>query len=209
MSGSPPFDETPTPSRGSADDGHPGTTRSDAALMHQMNAGSTAAFGELYDRHQSQALRVARSCCPNAANAEEAVQDAFESIWRSRRTYRAERGPVVAWAMAIVRYRAMAIAKGRGRDAYGLVEVLPEASSAPDKALDDAVAAADAEHLLNLLQRIPDAQREVIVLAFFGQLTHTEIAAHLGLPAGTVKGRMRLGLDKLRTDLDCDISRRE
>jgi RNA polymerase sigma-70 factor (ECF subfamily) len=169
--------------------------------MHQMNAGSTAAFGELYDRHHLQALRVARSCCAGAANAEEAVQDAFESIWKSRATYRAERGPVVAWAMAIVRYRAMAIAKGRGRDAHGLVDVLPEAASSADKAIDDAVAAGEAEHLLALLQRIPPAQREVIALAFFGQLTHTEIAEHLGLPTGTVKGRMRLGLDKLRTDL--------
>ena len=170
--------------------------------MHQMNAGSTAAFGELYDRHQREALRVARSCCANAAHAEEAVQDAFESIWRSRSTYRAERGPVAAWAMAIVRYRAMAIAKSGGRDAHGLVDVLPEAGSAPDQAIDDAVAAGESEHLLALLQRIPPAQREVIGLAFFGQLTHTEIADHLGLPAGTVKGRMRLGLDKLRTDLE-------
>jgi RNA polymerase sigma-70 factor (ECF subfamily) len=207
VSGSPPFDETLRPSRGSTDDeGHPGTTRSDAALIHQMNAGSTAAFGELYDRHQGQALRVARSYCANAAGAEEAVQDAFESIWRSRGTYRAERGPVVAWAMAIVRYRALAIVKARGRDAYGLVDVLPEASSAPEKTGDDAVAADDAEHLLNLLERIPPAQREVIALAFFGQLTHTEIAEHLGLPAGTVKGRMRLGLDKLRTDLEREMS---
>jgi RNA polymerase sigma-70 factor (ECF subfamily) len=193
VSGSPPFAE-----------GHSGTPQSDGSLMRQMNAGSTAAFGQLYDRHQRQALRVARSCCANAASAEEAVQDAFESIWRSRGTYRAERGPVVAWAMAIVRYRAMAVAKGRGRDAYGLVDVLPEASSAPDKAIDDAVAAGESEHLLELLQRIPAAQREVIGLAFFGQMSHTEIAEHLGLPAGTVKGRMRLGLDKLRTDLESE-----
>lgn len=206
MSGSPPFDEGPKPFSGSTDEGRSGATQSDGALMHQMNAGSTAAFGELYDRHQRQALRVARSCSANAANAEEAVQDAFESIWKSRATYRVDRGPVAAWAMAIVRYRAMAIAKGRGRDAYGLVDVLPEASSAPDKAIDDAVAAGDAKHLLDLLQRIPAAQREVIALAFFGQLTHTEIAEHLDLPEGTVKGRMRLGLNRLRTDLESEIS---
>lgn len=195
MSGSPPFDHD-----------EPGAPQSDGALMHRMNAGSTEAFGELYDRHQRQALRVARACCANAANAEEAVQDAFESIWNSRATYRAERGPVIAWAMAIVRYRAMAIAKGGRRDAHGLVDVLPEASSAPDKAIDDAVAAGESKHLLDLLQRIPAAQREVIGLAFFGQLTHIEIAEHLGLPAGTVKGRMRLGLDKLRTDLESENS---
>jgi len=205
MLGSPPFDDGPRSRPDSGSALHPATTQSDGALMHRMNAGSTAAFGELYDRHQRQALRVARSCCASAANAEEAVQDAFESIWKSRATYRAERGPVVAWAMAIVRYRAMAIAKGRGRDAHGLVDVLPEASSAPDKAIDDAVASEQTEHLLALLQRIPAAQREVIALAFFGQLTHIEIAEHLGLPAGTVKGRMRLGLDKLRTDLESDI----
>ena len=174
--------------------------------MHRMNVGSTAAFGEFYDRHRSQALRVARSYCANAGSAEEAVQDAFESIWRSRATYRAERGPVLAWAMAIVRYRAMAVSKGRRRDARGLAETVPEGSSSPDQAAEDAVAAEDSHHLMELLARIPEAQREVIGLAFFGQLSHTEIAERLGLPAGTVKGRMRLGLNKLRSDLEDESS---
>ena len=179
-----------------------GEQTSDRALLHRMNAGSTAAFGELYDRHRRQALSVARACSANAANAEEAVQDAFESIWRSRATYRDERGPVLAWAMAIVRYRAMAIDKQRARHVHRTLTDAHEGSTAPGQVADDAEASADSEHLLALLQRIPAAQREVITLAFFGQLSHSEIAEHLDLPAGTVKGRMRLGLNRLRSDIE-------
>lgn len=165
-----------------------------------MNAGSTAAFGELYERHSARALKVARSICRGFGSAEEAVQDAFEGIWRSRATYRAERGPVVAWAMSIVRYRALAIASARGqastRESGGGES--PEAASPTDQLIDDAAARGEAEQLRGLLARIPPAQRQVITLAFYGQMSHTEIARHLGLPAGTVKGRMRLGLEKLR-----------
>jgi RNA polymerase sigma-70 factor (ECF subfamily) len=73
--------------------------------------------------------------------------------------------------------------------------------SAPDDTCQQVVALDDAEHLHTLLGRLPDAQREVITLAFYGGLSHTEIAQQLDLPEGTVKGRMRLGLRKLRADM--------
>jgi RNA polymerase sigma-70 factor (ECF subfamily) len=161
------------------------------------------AFGELYDRYAPQALTVARSVCRDPGLAEEAVQDAFESIWTSRSTYREDRGPVAAWAMSVVRYRAMALAgRRRRRLAAEFAQASPEQASAPEAVADQAGAGADSMELIAALQRIPAAQREVIALAFYGQLSHAEISAHLNLPAGTVKGRMRLGLGKLRCGLD-------
>jgi RNA polymerase sigma-70 factor (ECF subfamily) len=73
---------------------------------------------------------------------------------------------------------------------------------APDDVCEQTLARERAEHLRTLLHRVPDTQREVITLAFYGQLSHTEIAEQLGLPAGTVKGRMRLGMHKLRANLE-------
>ena len=172
---------------------------SDGELMRRMSAGSTVAFGDFYERHSARALKVARSICRNSGAAEEAVQDAFEGIWKSRATYRADRGPAVAWAMSIVRYRAIAISSRRDAppardDCLGAAE----RASPRDQLVDDAITRGEAEHLREVLKRIPPVQREVITLAFYGQMSHTEIARHLGLPAGTVKGRMRLGLEKLR-----------
>jgi len=184
-------------------DGHPGHHLTDEELLGRMTAGSTVAFAELYSRYAPTALIVARAVCRDAGGADEAVQDGFESIWKSRSTYREDRGTVAIWAMSIVRYRAMAIAARRGqRISRETGTESPELSSPAEAVPDEAVAGAEAAQLHAFLAQIPAAQREVITLAFFGQMSHAEIAAHLNLPAGTVKGRMRLGLGKLRTQLD-------
>jgi RNA polymerase sigma-70 factor, ECF subfamily len=145
---------------------------------------------------------VAWSVCRDESRAEEAVQEAFVSIWRSRATYRPQRGAVAAWVLTVARHRAIDIARRHDRyaaqraTAHGLAT-----RSAPDEVAAQAVDRADAGRLQALLARLPDTQQEVIALAFYGQLTHTEIAKQLGLPPGTVKGRMRLGLHKLREGL--------
>lgn len=184
-------------------DDRPARRPSDVALLERMSAGNMVAFGELYHRYAQRALNVARSVCRETSLAEEAVQDAFESIWKSRATYREARGPVAAWAMSVVRYRAMALAVRRTRRLSSEAGAAsPEQASPIDAVIDATVAGADGEHLREVLKRIPAAQREVIALAFYGQLSHTEISEHLNLPAGTVKGRMRLGLSKLRSGLE-------
>ncbi|HVE69406.1 MAG TPA: sigma-70 family RNA polymerase sigma factor [Solirubrobacteraceae bacterium] len=171
----------------------------DSELLEQMDGGSSAAFSEFYDRYALRAYRVARSICRNRESTEEALQDAFLSIWANCASYRAERAPVTAWALTIVRYRAIEIAR---RDHRPQLATQPrERASHRDQVIDDAVASDDAQRLRDLLGEIPPKQREVITLAFYGQLSHSEIAQHLDLPAGTVKGRMRLGLEKLRDGL--------
>lgn len=171
----------------------------DAELMTQVSAGSVDAFGELYDRFSDRAYRVARSVCPDDDRAQDAVHDAFVSVWRGRSGYCSQRGTVAAWLLSAVRHRAIDLERRSRRHASRHVgPELLDGLPATDDISDQAVKRAEAEGLRATLARLPDGQREVVTLAFYGQLSYTEIAAHLGLPAGTVKGRMRLGLQKLR-----------
>jgi len=177
--------------------------RADGELMAQIASGSTRAFEAIYDRYYARAYRVARSVCGDDGRAEEAVQEAFMSVWRNPANYQAERGELAAWLLRVVHHRAVDVARGnvrhtkrRADESSGLVR------ASPGVVADRVVDRDDAAHLNELLGRLPAAQREVIGLAFYGQLTHTEIARHLKLPSGTVKGRMRLGLGCLRTDMD-------
>lgn len=175
----------------------------DAVLMREVQAGERRALAELYGRFARRAFRTALSVCHDNDCAQEAVQDAFVSMWASRATYQPARGSVVGWAMTIVRHRAIYLSRRRsllaGRE-EGPARL--ERQPARDDVPTDFAAKAEQERLTHLLQRLPPAQREVIELGFFDGLTHEQIARRLALPPGTVKGRMRLGLTKLRCELE-------
>jgi RNA polymerase sigma-70 factor, ECF subfamily len=151
--------------------------RSDSELLDEVIAGSAGALGELYDRYSARAFRVARSVTGDHAAAEDAVQEAFASIFRRRMTRRS-RGTCAAWVLTVVLHRAIDLAR-------------VEARHAPRRASEDGRVRA-------ALAALPDSQREAVILAYYGELTHVEIAEGLGVPFGTVKGRIRLGMDKLR-----------
>ena len=176
---------------------------SDSELMEAIVAGSVDAFVELYDRYSTRAFRVARSICRDYGTAEDAVQEAFVSIFKTRASYRSQRGTVAAWLMMVVRSRAIDVsrvqAKHSGRRATD--DALAAVPAAGDVA-DETGARIDASGVRAALAALPDTQREAITLAYYGGLTHTEIAERLGLPFGTVKGRIRLGMDKLRLAFD-------
>lgn len=180
-----------------------GQSQTDGQLMAEVQAGDATAFGALYDRFDRRAFGVALSFCRDRLQAEDAVQDAFLAVWRSRALYRPDRGTVAAWLLTVVRHRAIDVARrSAGHAQRRAEEQLLDGVASPGDLAEQAGALADAGSLHELLARLPVAQREVVALAYFGQLTHSEIAARLGLPAGTVKGRMRLALDKLRTELE-------
>ncbi|HME04712.1 MAG TPA: sigma-70 family RNA polymerase sigma factor [Solirubrobacteraceae bacterium] len=176
---------------------------SDAALMQAVQHGSHLALGKLYGRFARRAYGTALATCHDRECAEDAVQDAFVSMWSWRASYRPDRGPVVAWAMSIVRHRAIYLARRRscGPAADERTTWL-ETQPAGDDVPSEVESRAEAARLEQLLGRLPDAQREVIRLAFFDGMTHKQIALRLSLPPGTVKGRMRLGLKKLRSGLE-------
>jgi RNA polymerase sigma-70 factor, ECF subfamily len=171
--------------------------------MKRVQAGGHTALGELYDRLAARAYRTAFAICHDSDCAQDAVQDAFLSIWSSSSTYQASRGPVAGWAMSIVRHRAIYLTRRRAvtqerNDGPAQLEQQPAKDDPPA----EFAIHTQTRQLAELLTRLPPAQREVIRLGFLDGLTHQQIASRLALPRGTVKGRMRLGLRKLRSGLD-------
>ena len=177
---------------------------SDAVLMGRVQNDDVEAFAELHARLAPRALAVARGVLgARADRATDAVQEGFLSMWRNREAYRSERGEVHSWVFGIVRNRAIDSQRRHRQhdrqwdDGTLMEDTLAAAGDVPT----DTVAADDGRRLRELMTELPSAQREVIALAYFGQLSHSEIATHLTLPLGTVKGRMRLGLRRLRGHL--------
>jgi RNA polymerase sigma-70 factor (ECF subfamily) len=175
----------------------------DEDLMDLVDAGETRAFEVVFDRHASAAYSLAYRMCGRRALAEDIVQEAFLSLWRSGTSYDRARGSVRSWVLSAVHNRAIdqlrrAGAKA-GRDVHddGIAERLParEATDAEVERRDEA------GRVRGALDELPPDQRQVIELAYFGGLTHSQIAEMLDLPPGTVKGRMRLGLTKMRSAL--------
>jgi RNA polymerase sigma-70 factor (ECF subfamily) len=178
--------------------------QTDEELMVHAQAGDAPAFAHLYDRHAARAFQVARAACNDTSLAEEAVQEGFLAIWRNRAGFQPQTGTFQAWSMRIVRNRAIdSYRRATSHPPTGRADdnQEPDTESSPLSAQDEAMARSESEALLALLRRLPEAQAEVIVLAFYGDLSHPEIAARLSIPEGTVKGRMRLGMKKLRAEM--------
>lgn len=177
--------------------------RDDHRLIERLATGDADALADLYDRYSERAFRVARSVCRDEGRAQDAVQEAFLSAWHTSEFYRPALGTVASWLLGAVRHRAVDVARRNGRHAGQRADLHSlDTERAPTDVAAEAVTKAHAQHLQVLLARLPEAQREVIVLAYYGELSNAEIADHLELPLGTVKGRMRLGLQKLRADAD-------
>lgn len=180
--------------------------QSDAQLMVRARAADADAFATLYDRYAGRAFRIARAVCRDSGRAEEVVQEAFLAIWRNRDAYRPEAGNFQSWSMRIVKNRAIdssrALAARPKTHSDDGLDHQPLADSGSDSPHEAAQARSERDQLLASLRKLPEAQAEVIVLAFYGELSHSEIAHELSIPSGTVKGRMRLGLEKLRRELD-------
>ena len=171
--------------------------------MDRVRDGEVEAFEVVFDRHISVAYSLAHRVCGRAAMAEDAVQEAFISLWRARERYDPARGNIRAWVLSAVRNRALdALRRERakaGRDVFDDTSADRVPSS---ERTELEVERRDEGQRINLaLNSLPSEQRQVIELAYFGGLTHSEIAASLSLPPGTVKGRMRLGLARMRASL--------
>lgn len=177
---------------------------SDGELMVQAIDGSVEAFGELYDRYRGRAYRVALAVYRDSGLAQDAVQEAFLAVWRSRASYRPQRGTVAAWLLSSVHYRAIDVMRHHAKHISRRASDDDHAKDRPDPGdvCEQVIRRAGTAAVLATLSQLPVAQQEVIALAVYGELSHAEIAAHLGLPVGTVKGRMRLGLHKLRDGIE-------
>lgn len=176
----------------------------DKDLMQAMHRGNVEALGTLYGRHRRAALSIALRVLGDPCAAEDAVHDAFLAAWRRSETFDPARGSVRGWLLAIVRNAA--IDRRRGRLAHTDLDAsLARGDVLPDTPTDETFASVaahlEAGRVRTALQDLPAEQREAIELAYFGGLTHQEIAQQTGAALGTVKGRLRLGLHKLRVSL--------
>jgi RNA polymerase sigma-70 factor, ECF subfamily len=175
-------------------------TLADEELMELVQDGEVRAFEVIFDRHASAAFSLAYRMCGRPAMAEDIVQDSFVSLWRSSAAYDAARGSVRTWVLSVVRNRAIdAFRREAAKATSDLDEQrVAERLLAPELTDREVERRDDARQVREALKGLPADQRQVIELAFFGGFSHSQIAEMLKLPAGTVKGRMRLGLSKMR-----------
>ena len=167
------------------------------------------ALAELYDRHSPTALALARRMLGHA-RAEDAVQEAFTSIWRNASSYDPDRGLVRTWLLRIVRYRSLDILRSIAVEDRRVLEAEHEheRAAAPASPASEVLKQERAAHIREAIGALPEDQRQVVELAYFGGWTQVEIAERLGLPVGTVKSRARLALVKLRSQVDHSVGPR-
>jgi RNA polymerase sigma-70 factor (ECF subfamily) len=175
----------------------------DVKLVERIAGGDADALGELYDRYGRVAFGILYRMLPGPEAAEEVAQDAFHSVWRQARSYRAERGSVRTWLFAICRNAAIDWRRTRGKRLEREVSIEAAAELLSDAKVDERVVARlRAEHVRAVVGRLPPEQREVLALAFWGGYSQSEIAARTDTPLGTVKSRVRLAMNKLRESLE-------
>jgi RNA polymerase sigma-70 factor, ECF subfamily len=177
------------------------TAPTDAELMGRVAAGDVRAFEAIYDRHHRQAFALANRIVGRTGGAEEATQDAFVSLWRSAAAFEPRLGSLRSWLLAVVRNRSIdLLRKGAQRADHDVfAELAAERIEAPERTDETVIAMQEYRDARRLLEDLPREQREAIDLAYMGGYTQSEIAAFVGVPLGTVKGRTRLGLLKLRS----------
>ncbi|HWT94381.1 MAG TPA: sigma-70 family RNA polymerase sigma factor [Solirubrobacteraceae bacterium] len=179
----------------------------DEELVQLVQDGDTEPFSVIYDRHSTAAYSLAYRIVGQRGAAENVVQEAFLALWRSLDRFDASRGSLRTFLLGIVRNRAIdglrRASVHQGRDIAG-DDSLAERIESPDRVDTEVVRREGADRLRGALSELPDDQQKVIHLAYFGGFSQTEIAEMLEAPLGTVKGRMRLALEKLRTQLGED-----
>ena len=177
----------------------------DADLIPLVVEGDTRAFAALYDRHGRAAHSLAHRMMGERQAAEDLTQEAFLKVWRSAGGYRSERGSVRTWVLSIVHNRGIDQLRwlaSRRRTQKRVERSAPR--SQPSEAFAEAWRNRQREHVREALNALPPEQAKILELAYFSGYTHVEISDLLGLPLGTVKGRMRLAREKLRARLNPD-----
>ena len=176
----------------------------DNQLLSMVQQRDRGALEALYDRYGGAVYSLAMRMLSDSGAAQEVTQDTFFNVWRRASSYHSQRGKVTSWLFSIAHHRTIDELRRRRRD-QSQVQHGVDLTNKPSDGADDPVAYATAQYersqLKDALHTLRVEQREVVVLAYFGGLTHSEIAKHLEQPLGTVKTRMRLGLRKMREAL--------
>ena len=177
----------------------------DAEVGRRFAAGDEQALAWAYERFAGQVHGMAVRAFGPGPDAEDVTQQVFVSAWTGRAGYRPEQGPLPAWLVGVCRHKIADTWARRDRQRRAAEAAITQARSAPETTgpqVDTAVA--DRMLLLGELEQLGQPQRGIIELAFFEDLTHTQIAARTGLPLGTVKSHIRRTLERMRSRLEVD-----
>jgi RNA polymerase sigma-70 factor, ECF subfamily len=175
----------------------------DEDLISLIEAGDAEAFSTLYERHSRAVYSLAYRMMGERQAAEDLTQDAFIKVWRNAASYRVERGSVRTWVLSVAHNRG--IDQLRAHASRRRTQDKIEASaprSQPSEAFAETWRNSQRDQVREALQALPPEQLKILELAYFSGYTHLEISELLSLPLGTVKGRMRLGLKKMRDYFD-------
>jgi RNA polymerase sigma-70 factor (ECF subfamily) len=176
----------------------------DEELMPWIAKKDAEAFEVFYDRHGGAGYSLAYRILGDRTAAEDCIQEAFISIWKSGARFDRTRGSVRSWTLSIVRNRAIDALRSKAGKAPKLTfddDAILAARPAAEHTEAEVLAAETADEVRGALSQLPPDQSKAIELAYFGGFSQSEIAGMLNVPLGTVKGRMRLGLEKIRGEL--------
>lgn len=179
----------------------------DEELVARLTRGDLRALEELYGRYARPVYSLALRILGDTSDAEEATQDVFERVWRHAPAFDAERGRFGTWLMSMTHHVAIDKVRKRQRrpqtidseTAERVTQVLPDEQQ---DVSETTLRSLEAQQVRRALLSLPESQKQAIELAYFGGLSHLEIAAVLGDPLGTVKARIRRGMDRLRSALE-------
>jgi RNA polymerase sigma-70 factor (ECF subfamily) len=175
--------------------------RPDPELAAALAAGDETALAGVYDRYGALAYGVALRILGDPGRAEDAVQDAFLKVWRGAAGFDSSRGTLRSWLIAAVRNRCIDLLRGRSLHERQELALHPAVRSADRGPEDEATGSLERAAVRAAVDDLADEQRRTVLLAYFGGLSQPEIAELTGVPLSTVKGRMRLAMDKLATYL--------
>ena len=182
-----------------ADGGRQYLVLADEDLISLVETGDADAFAALYDRHSSAAFSLAYRMMGERQASEDLAQDAFLKVWRGAGSYRVARGSVRTWILSIVHNRGIDQLRSHAsrRRTQDKIEATAPRSQ-PSEAFAETLRNSQRDQVREAMDTLPSEQLKILELAYFSGYTHVEISELLGLPLGTVKGRMRLGLKKIK-----------
>jgi RNA polymerase sigma-70 factor (ECF subfamily) len=178
----------------------------DPELLARVVRGDRGAFGQLYEQSSTLLFSLALRILGDRDAAADLLQDIYLEVWRKRVRYDPDRGSPMAWLVTMTRSRAIDRLRSRAAKGHGVTDPLDNSPAAQladgnPGPLDVSAGNETRKLVAHALAELPEAQRKAIALAFYQGLSHSEIAARLNEPLGTVKTRIKLGMDKLRTAL--------
>ncbi len=179
----------------------------DEELVERLAHGDLSALEILYGRYARPVFSLALRILQDQADAEEVTQDVFERVWRHAPTFDRSRGRFGTWLLSMTHHVAIDMLRKRQRRPQTVVDkttegIGPVNNPERDDVVDSALRNVQAEQVRRALRSLPPSQQQAIELAYFGGMSHLEIAAMLGDPLGTVKARIRRGMERLRSALE-------